>query len=145
MEIRNCRRCGKIFQFTGSYICASCIRQEEEDFKKVKEYLRTHSGSTSLEVSENTEVEIQTIERFIRQGLLDSDEYDLVDGELECEKCGHPIKSGRFCERCLVQLQQDLQGAAQSLAPDRKEVKPEKSSSVYKGTLYTFNAILKKK
>jgi flagellar operon protein (TIGR03826 family) len=144
MEIKNCRRCGKVFQFTGSYLCASCIRQEEEDFQKVKEYLRTHPGSTSLELSENTEVDIRTIERFIRQGLLDSDEYGLVDGELECEKCGVPIKSGRFCERCLVQLQQELQGAAQSLTADRKEVKTEKKSS-YKGTLYSYNAILKKK
>jgi flagellar operon protein (TIGR03826 family) len=143
MEIRNCRRCGKIFQYNGNYICASCLRKEDEDFKKVKEYLRAHPGSTSMEVSEATEVDIKTIDRFIRAGLLDSDEYELAEGELECEKCGRPIKSGRFCDYCINELQQGFKKAAQSLAPDKQPVKTEKPAS--KESLHTYNAILGKK
>jgi flagellar operon protein (TIGR03826 family) len=139
MDIRNCRRCGKVFQYTGNNICISCIQKEDEDFKTVKEYLKAHSGSTSIDLSENTGVDIKTIDRFIRAGLLDSEEYELAEGELECENCGRPIKSGRFCEPCIIQLQQGFQKAAQTLVPD-KSVKMEKPAP--KEMIHTYNAIL---
>jgi flagellar operon protein (TIGR03826 family) len=143
MEIKNCRRCGKIFQYNGNSICPGCIQKEDEDFQTVKEYLISHRGSTPIELSENTGVDIKTIDRFIRAGLLDSDQYELVDGDLECDTCGRPIKSGRFCEQCLNRLQQGFSKAAQSLVPDQplkvgKQLKPHES-------LHTYNSILGKK
>jgi flagellar operon protein (TIGR03826 family) len=143
MEIKNCRRCGKIFQYNGNRICPACIHKEDEDFMLVKEYLKTHPGSTTIELSENTGVDVKTIIRFIRSGLLDSDEYELADGELECENCGQPIKTGRFCESCLNELQRGFQKAAQSLAPD-KPVKPD-NKPTRRQSVHIYDAILDRK
>jgi flagellar operon protein (TIGR03826 family) len=142
MEIKNCRRCGNIYRYNGSLLCPGCIQKEEEDFKMVKEYLKAHPGTTTAVLSENTGVDIKTINRFIRAGLLDSDEYELIDGELECENCGRPIKSGRFCESCIQELQQGFNKAAQSLIPE-KPAKLEKPAK--RETLHTYNAILGRK
>jgi uncharacterized protein len=142
MEIKNCKRCGKIFRFNGNYICPACIRKDDEDFQTVKEYLLAHPGSTPIVVSEATGVDITTIDRFIRTGLLDSDDYQLADATLECEQCGAPIKSGRFCDQCLNQLQRGLEKAVQDLRPDQKVKKRER----LQGTgVHTYSAILNRK
>ena len=52
MDVRNCKRCGKIFNYMGSAVCNNCLRQEQEDFEKVREYLFQHPNSTAAEVSE---------------------------------------------------------------------------------------------
>jgi flagellar operon protein (TIGR03826 family) len=144
MEIKNCRRCGKIFQFNGNYICPACVRKEDEDFQTVKEYLRANPGATPIIVSEDTGVDIKTIDRFIRMGLLDSDEYQLADATLECENCGAPIKAGRFCDRCIAQLQRGFNKAIQGLEPE-KPGKKEKDHPQERSILHTYSAILNRK
>ncbi|HYH03699.1 MAG TPA: MerR family transcriptional regulator, partial [Bacillota bacterium] len=118
MEIRNCRRCGKIYQYNGGYICNNCIRQEEEDFQKVKQDVIDNPGATPIEVSDRTGVELKVITRFLREGRLESEDFEIEEGALECENCRRPIKSGRFCERCASILQQEFKKAAQSLETD---------------------------
>jgi flagellar operon protein (TIGR03826 family) len=144
MDIRNCRRCGKMYQFNGSYICNNCIRQDDEDFRKVKEYVVTHAGASSVEVSEKTEVDIKTINRFLREGRLEAEgvEIEAEDTGISCENCRRPIKSGRFCERCTQELQQQFKKAAESLEPE-KAPKIDKNVSG-KEALHTYDAILKK-
>jgi hypothetical protein len=38
-NVRNCRRCGKLYNYIGGApICSSCREKDEEDFKRVKVY-----------------------------------------------------------------------------------------------------------
>jgi flagellar operon protein (TIGR03826 family) len=145
MDVRNCRRCGKMYQFMGSYICMNCVRQDDEDFIKVKEYVLDHHGASPVDVSEATGVEIKTISRFLREGRLEAEGLELAVDETEmvCENCRRPIKSGRFCESCAQDLQRQLKKASESLEPEQKP-KIEKTIAK-KEMLHTYDVILKKK
>ncbi|HEY8463334.1 MAG TPA: MerR family transcriptional regulator [Bacillota bacterium] len=141
MDIRNCRRCGRIYQYNGRYICNNCLRQEEEDFQKVKQDLIDHPGSSLLDVSERTGVELKVITRFLREGRLETEDFELETGELQCENCQRPIKAGRFCDRCAALLEQEFKKAVQNMGPDKTEVKPRSSKEV----VYTYKTILGRK
>ncbi|MBU5436681.1 MerR family transcriptional regulator [Tissierella sp. MSJ-40] len=109
MNVRNCNRCGKIYNYDGFRLCIQCRRNDEGDFQKVKEYLYENPGANVAEVSEQTEVSTRKIIEFLKEGRLEiKDENNIL---LECEKCGTPIKTGRFCDKCTISLQKELRQA----------------------------------
>lgn len=115
MDVRNCKRCGKIYNYDGFRLCPTCRREDEEDFIKVKEYLYDNPGANISEVEEATEVDSGKIIEFLRQDRLEiADEGNLL---LECERCGVSIKSGRFCDKCKYELGKELGG---SIKPKKK-------------------------
>lgn len=117
-EIRNCIKCGRIFQYDGfNKKCDRCRRNEEEEFKKVKEYLYDHPGATITMVSEETGVEEDLILKYLRQGRLEitTEGGSLV---LDCERCGKAIRTGRFCDPCAEEMARELKGA---FKPKEKE------------------------
>lgn len=106
MDVRNCSRCGQIYSYDGFKICLKCRRKDEEDFKSIKKYIDLNPGAAISEVSEETEVDTKKIIEFLRQGRLEiKDENNLL---LPCEKCGEPIKTGRFCEKCTAEMQREF-------------------------------------
>lgn len=106
MNLRNCNRCGKVYVYDGFNICLDCRRAHEEDFKKVKEYLDEHPGATVVEVSEATGVETKKIIQFLKEGRLEiRDDKNII---LTCERCQKPIRTGRFCDQCAVELQREI-------------------------------------
>jgi len=116
-EIRNCPRCGKIFSYLGRPICNKCIEIEENEFKVVKEYVYDNPGATISEVSQETEVTVEKIMRFLREERLEikSENSNLI---LECERCGRSINSGRFCENCKGAMNKEFK---REFGLDRKE------------------------
>jgi len=111
-DVRNCRKCGKIFNYIGGApICPQCKEKEEDDFKKVKEYLYQNPGASITQVSTELEISIELIKRFLRDGRLEitSDDGNLI---LECENCGKSIRSGRFCPDCERNLASGFRSAA---------------------------------
>ncbi len=106
MDIKNCSRCGKIYAYDGFNICMQCRRKDEDDFKIIKEYIDENPGATISEVSEETEIDSKKIIEFLRQGRLEiKDENNVL---LTCEKCGKSIKTGRFCEKCVSEMQREF-------------------------------------
>ncbi|MCT4605027.1 MAG: MerR family transcriptional regulator [Marinisporobacter sp.] len=107
-EIRNCKECGRIFQYTGvSKICTRCQKKEDNDFNVVREYIYENQGATLTEVSEETGVDEDKILRFLREGRLEivGEDSALI---LECERCGKGIRTGRFCDECAHELEKGL-------------------------------------
>ena len=99
MNVRNCRKCGKMFNYiTGIPICPSCKEAMEAKFQEVKEYIREHKGAGIQEVSEACDVEPQQITQWLREDRLEVTESSAL--MLNCESCGAPIRSGRFCDKC---------------------------------------------
>lgn len=109
MDIRNCRKCGKVYAYDGHRICRACRKAEEEDFQRVKEYLYDNPGATVQEISDETETSVQMIMKYLREGRLQlrDENHNLI---LDCEKCGKPIRTGRFCERCADALEKEFKG-----------------------------------
>ena len=114
-EVRNCKRCGKIFNFIGGPpICVSCKDQDELEFRKIKEFLYDNPRSSLSEVSTTLDVSVEKIKRYLKEGRL---EIVGADGNfvLECEGCGKAIRTGRFCEMCEKEVSGDIKATARQM------------------------------
>lgn len=103
MNIKNCSNCGNIYIYDGFNICLKCRKAEEEDFQRVKDYIYKNPRADISKVSEETKVESKKIIEFLKQGRLEIKDEDNVI--LACERCEKPIKTGRFCKKCTVEMQ----------------------------------------
>ncbi|BCN29644.1 flagellar protein [Anaeromicropila herbilytica] len=99
MDVRNCRLCGRIFNYIGGDpLCQGCMKTMDDKFATVKEYIYEHPGVGMQEVSEEMDVPLNQIKKWIREERLCFAE-DSASG-IECESCGAMIKTGRFCAKC---------------------------------------------
>lgn len=131
MTLARCKRCGVIFQkVIDRDLCPSCLEREEEEFRKVKEFLRQHPKARLEEVSEATGVDKKVILEFLKEGRLQVAEGMEPLVELFCERCGKPITSGRLCDDCRKKVAQLIQSA--------EEKKP-------RGPDFYFKDVLRKK
>jgi NMD protein affecting ribosome stability and mRNA decay len=100
MNASNCPRCGRIFtKYGNSSVCDDCKKAIEEEFEKVRLYVKENPHSSAQEVSEHCEIPVKRILQFVREGKL-----EVSHGMAElitCTKCGRPIKTGRMCEKCV--------------------------------------------
>lgn len=104
MEVRHCSVCRRLIQYPGFGIpmCSDCKKQDDEDFEKVKNYLRDHASATEQEVVDVTEVDPHKILRWLREERLmvgDASHFSLT-----CESCGEKITTGRYCIKCRSSL-----------------------------------------
>ena len=131
MKIRNCKRCGKVFVYNGVDLCPDCLKEDEDDFKKIEEVLTRHPRATVFEISELTGIDSKKIWDFLKQGKL-----ELADNnsgiQLKCERCGRPISSGRFCSRCLKVIN------------DRLKIEPENEQKVKKNEKFHIQDRIKR-
>lgn len=99
MNVRNCRNCGRIFNYlSGPIMCARCRESMEAKFQEVKEFIRANPGVGIQEVAEECDVEPSQIRQWLREERL-----ELTEGSamfLTCESCGNTIRCGRFCDKC---------------------------------------------
>lgn len=114
MELRNCRRCGKLFAFAREPICPDCQAEDERALALIKDYLASHPQATTVEVSEQTGVPLDRVLSFLRAGRLEMRQQASPGGTpaLTCRSCGKPIDSGRFCRDCAEALAKKLDRAA---------------------------------
>ena len=110
MEVKNCRRCRRLFNYvSGQPICPACKEELEKKFQEVKTYIQDHKNATVQQVAEECDVEENQIRQWVREERL-----MFADGSasgIGCEVCGAPILSGRFCDKCKAGMINDLQAA----------------------------------
>lgn len=124
MNIRNCRVCGRIFNYlSGVPICPNCKDDLEAKFQEVKEYIREHRGVGIMEVAEACDVDPAQIRQWLRDDRLEVTEDSAMF--LNCESCGAPIRSGKYCEKCKASMTQSFN---EVLRTNRPAPKPEKKS-----------------
>ncbi len=123
MEVRNCKSCGRLFNYMGGMpICPNCQKKLEEKFHEVKQYLHENPRSTIAQVAEEMDVPVKQIKQWIREERLTLSEAS-VDG-IVCESCGAPICSGRYCDKCKAKMQNTLASAIDKpikAAPPKKQ------------------------
>ena len=127
MNVRNCRKCGKLFNYAmGPIICPQCRDELEEKFKQVKAYISEHNGCGIQEVARECEVEVSQIQQWLREERLQFSEDSMV--QLTCESCGTTIRSGRFCEKCKNEMANGFSNAIRPTAPPPVEKKETKEA-----------------
>ncbi|HEY8422471.1 MAG TPA: flagellar operon protein YvyF [Thermoclostridium sp.] len=113
-EIKYCKECRRIFQYeSGPVLCSFCRKKDDEEFEKVRVFLRDFPGATMQEVSNVTGVSPSKIHRWLKEERL-----EVVEGSpvaLNCEKCGVRIRSGRFCVECSKSLAKEMLQARNDL------------------------------
>lgn len=120
MEVKNCKSCGRLFNYmSGPVMCPNCQRKLEEKFQQVKQYLDENPNSSVNQVAEAMDVSVKQIKQWIREERLALSQPS-ADGIL-CEHCGTPICSGRFCDKCKVAMQNTLSSALDK--PKEPEIK----------------------
>lgn len=127
MNVRNCRKCGRIFNYAmGPLMCPQCRDALEEKFAEVKTYIQDHPGVGIHEVARECDVEITQIQQWLREERLQFSEDSMV--QLTCESCGEPIRSGRFCDKCKNNMVNGFQQSIRPTAPPPVEKKDTKDS-----------------
>lgn len=110
MEVRNCKGCGKLFNYMqGPLLCPGCIADLEDKFQQVKEFLRENPKAPLNVVSEENDVSVKQIRQWVREERLSFTEESQIT--LECEGCGAKILTGKYCDKCKNGLISDLNGA----------------------------------
>lgn len=102
MSLKNCKRCGKLFNSQGYSVCPPCLEKDRVDFERIREYMLTHPYVSALELSRETGVKPAVITRFQREGRFISREQQ--EAELRCTACGEAITAGQICNDCLKKL-----------------------------------------
>lgn len=103
MNVRNCRKCRRLFNYVvGPHICPECRNALEEQFQVVRKYVQDHKNCDIQEVADACDVDPQDIRQWIREERLQFSE-DSMTG-ISCEACGVMIRSGRYCEACRTGL-----------------------------------------
>lgn len=126
MNVRNCRKCGRIFNhISGMPICPACKEKLEEKFQEVKKYIRENRMADLKEVAEECEVEIGQLQQWIREERLEFTEDSPV--KIPCENCGAMIRSGKYCEKCKREMTNNLSSVMEK--PKAVLVEPKKPQS----------------
>lgn len=123
MNVRNCKKCGRIFNYVmGPVICPRCKDEQEEKFQEVKEYVREHHGADIAEVSRECDVDPGQIHQWIREERLQFADDSPI--RIACESCGTMIRSGRFCDKCKMEMTNGFKQVMGHKAPEPVK-KPE--------------------
>jgi len=107
MDVRNCKRCNKIFNYVaGPIICPLCKEEMEEQFQKVKDFIRDNKSAGIGEICDECSVTEKQIKQWIREERLFFDDDSPIG--IDCEACGAMIRSGRYCDKCKSELARGL-------------------------------------
>jgi flagellar operon protein (TIGR03826 family) len=121
-NIKRCAKCGAYFnknKWIETDLCPECFKKDNELFDKVRDYLNENPDSTGLQICEALDIPEKQIRKWLKEERLIL--KDPGKGFLVCERCGNPIKTGRFCDECKGKLTKDLGAIYAKKEPERKE------------------------
>ncbi len=112
LKLISCRLCGAIIVKISRDVCPKCHVIEEENFVKVRDFLRANPGSPVEEIVKETRVPEPQVNRFISSGRL---ERVNINVDHTCQTCHRTIPTGLICPECaknlkeqVIQLKRDL-------------------------------------
>ncbi len=124
MNVRNCRKCKKLFNYVvGPYLCPQCRDEMEQKFQEVKKYVQEHVHADVRTVSEECDVDTMQIRQWVKEERLIFSEDSAIG--VDCERCGTTIRGGRYCERCKAEM---TNGFRRAITPDRQPAVQKKTN-----------------
>ena len=117
MEIRQCERCSKLFHYRGNRNCPDCVRELDDIFLKVRNFLDDNPKASVEDVCEAIDADEEDVLGWLREGrlILSRDNNPL----LTCQLCRAPIQSGRYCEVCAIKVVGQLERTSQYFEEDK--------------------------
>ena len=86
MEVRNCRSCGRLFNYMGGApLCPACQKKLEEKFQEVKAFLEENPNSSVETVAEELDVSVKQIRQWIREERLRKSQELLADSNMDIQ------------------------------------------------------------
>ena len=74
MEVKNCKGCGRLFNYMGGApLCDGCRKKFEQKFQEVKQYLDENPNASVNQVSEDNDVSVKQIKQWIREESIAAD------------------------------------------------------------------------
>ena len=70
-NVEQCRSCKKLFPFLARGVCADCLQTTEDEFERVRDYLREHDGAAISTVAAETGVSERSIIGWMNEGRLE--------------------------------------------------------------------------
>ncbi len=120
MEVKNCKECKRLFNYIGGpRLCPDCREKLEDKFTEVKKFVEDNKNASISVVSEEMGVSVQQINQWVREERLIFAEGSVV--MINCESCGAPIRTGRYCDKCKGQMVNKFGGMYQ-----REKTEPKK-------------------
>ena len=108
MDVRNCKNCGRLYNYVGGMgVCPICTQELEDKFQIVKKYIRDNPKASLTDISEDNDVSVAALRRWIREERLSFTKESLVG--IECESCGTMIRTGRYCELCKAHMVNNME------------------------------------
>lgn len=122
MDVRNCKKCKRLFNYiAGPIICPACKEELEKKFDDVKKYIREHPTANIPEICSECDVDTNQIHQWIREERLIFASNSPVG--IPCERCGTLIKSGKYCDKCKNELANSLGQSIAKPVGTPKEIK----------------------
>lgn len=109
MDLVYCPRCNKLFAKHFREVCNNCHAELEKDYERCVEHLRKNRGLNIQQLSDETEISIKQITRWVREGRISL--MDAPNLTYPCEICGSLIREGNMCDSCRTRLQKDVRNA----------------------------------
>ena len=114
MEVKSCRRCNALFHHVvGPPLCQKCLKKDEEDFQRVKEYLYDNPGAAMATVCEVLDVSVRQIKQYLREGRLTVSADSPIG--LDCERCNARITTGKYCDKCIAEMSNQFSSTARGM------------------------------
>ncbi len=133
MNVRNCRKCKRLFNYVmGPYLCPACRQELEDKFQVVKKFVQDNLRADIKTVSEECDVDPMQIRQWVKEERLIFAEDSAIG--VDCERCGTTIRGGRFCEKCKAEMTTGFKRATQVDKP----AEPEKKTSPSGGPKMRF-------
>ncbi|MFC5469695.1 flagellar protein [Cohnella suwonensis] len=110
MNLTYCPKCGKLFSKSFRDVCNNCYALMEKDYERCVEHLRQNKGVDIQQLSDEMEVSIKQITKWIREGRISL--MNAPNMSYPCESCGILIRDGHMCDSCKKRLQTDVKNAS---------------------------------
>ena len=136
MDVKNCKKCKRLFNYIGGQqICPACREELEKKFQKVKQYLRDNRGASMQAVCENCDIEEKQVRQWIREERLEV--TSRFDAGIVCKSCGTPIQSGEYCDKCKAGMINDLSSVGRTAT--RTEEVQKKAPATHENRMRFIN------
>ena len=101
-------------------MCPACRDELEKKFQQVKEYVRSNKNVTIPDLSKEYDIPESQIKEWVRDERLVFS--DAASAGITCDICGTAISTGRYCDKCKVQVMRDMNSVIKRPEPAKKTV-----------------------
>lgn len=121
MDVKSCKFCKKPFRGFSS-LCPVCAKELDEKYVTIRNYLDKYPGGNVTTVAEKAGVDEKSLLFLLREGRL---ALKAESSAVTCMKCGAPIPSGKYCERCKGDLVRTLESTISSMESGSRPSQPK--------------------